>query len=60
LPTAFSTTSTPTTMSPWLAAQTAHAAFLAARGPSALPTVAPVPAPTDPSATSLEAAAHAR
>ncbi len=62
LPTAFSTTSAPTTMSPPLAAQLPTPPFIAARGPSAFPTVAPVPAPTDPSATSppAEAAAHAR
>src|SRR5437764_419265 len=44
-PTAFSTTSAPTTMSPPLAAQLPTPPFVAARGPSALPTVAPVPAP---------------
>src|SRR6266581_127054 len=62
LPTAFRTTSAPTTMSPPLAAQLPTPPFMAARGPSALPTVAPVPAPTDPSATSPppDAAAQAR
>src|SRR2546425_404054 len=59
-PTAFSTTSAPTTMSPPLAAQVPTPPFIAARGPSALPTVAPVPAPTDPSATSPDATLHAR
>src|SRR5438874_1467217 len=56
LPTALSTTSAPTTMSPPLAAQLPTPPFMAARGPSAFPTVAPVPAPTDPSTTSAEAA----
>src|SRR5213596_1686430 len=60
LPTAFSTTSAPTTMSPPLAAQLPTPPFMAARGPSAFPTVAPVPAPTDPSTTSAEAAVQAR
>src|SRR2546422_9586824 len=52
LPTAFSTTNAPTTMSPPLAAQLPTPPFMAARGPSALPPVAPVPAPSDPYATS--------
>src|SRR2546422_7243386 len=52
LPTAFSTTNAPTTMSPPLAAQLPTPPFMPARGPSALPTVAPVPAPSDPYATS--------
>src|SRR5438093_9238310 len=59
-PTAFSTTSALTTTSP---ARTAHVPtppFMAPPGPSALPTVAPVPAPTDPSGISVEAALHAR
>src|SRR5205807_1730512 len=59
LPTALSTTSAPTTMSPPLAAQLPTPPFMAARGPSAFPTVAPVPAPTDPSTTSAEAAVQA-
>ena len=56
------TTSTPTTMSPPVAAQLPTPPFMAARGPNALPTVAPVPAPTDPSATSPspDAAVQAR
>src|SRR6266513_1175628 len=43
LPTAFRTTSAPTTMSPPLAAQLPTPPFMAARGPSAFPTVAPAP-----------------
>src|SRR2546429_590310 len=59
LPTAFSTTSAPTTTSP--SPRDAHVPtppFMARRGPSTFPTVAPVPAPTVPSAMSLRAAAH--
>src|SRR6266702_1429011 len=59
-PTAFSTTSAPTTISPPVAAQLPTPPFMAARGPNALPTVAPVPAPTEPSATLADAAVHAR
>src|SRR5438094_5003946 len=60
LPTAFTTTNAPTTMSPPVAAHVPTPPFIAARGPSAFPTVAPVPAPTLPSATSLDAAVQAR
>ena len=60
LPTAFSTTRAPTITSPPRTAQVPTPPFVAARGPSAFPTVAPVPAPTDPSATSPDAAPHAR
>src|SRR5256885_16084348 len=59
-PTAFSTTSAPTTMSPRRTAHVPTPPFMARRGPSALPTVAPVPAPTVPSGTSVDAAPHAR
>src|SRR4029077_7792320 len=59
-PTAFTTTSAPTTMSPPVAAQVPTPPFMAARGPSPFPPVAPVPAPTLPSATSVEAASQAR
>src|SRR5207249_3148303 len=45
-PTALRTTSAPTTTSPARAAQVPTPPFIAPRGPSALPTVAPVPAPT--------------
>src|SRR5439155_179738 len=55
-PPALTPTSAPTTTSPPspAAAHVPTPPFIAARGPSALPTVAPVPAPTDPSATSVE------
>src|SRR3989442_4908907 len=59
-PAAFSTTSAPTIISPPVAAQLPTPPFMAARGPNALPTVAPVPAPTQPSATLDDAAVHAR
>src|SRR5205814_14192 len=59
-PTALRTTSAPTTTSPARAAQVPTPPFIAPRGPSALPTVAPVPAPTDPSGISVAAAAQAR
>src|SRR5437899_1511584 len=60
LPTALRTTNAPTTTSPAASAHVPTPPFMAPRGPSALPTVAPVPAPTDPSAIALEAAAQAR
>ena len=59
-PTAFTTTSAPTTMSPRRTAHVPTPPFMARPGPSALPTVAPVPAPTVPSDTSADAAPHAR
>src|SRR5213592_1950403 len=59
-PTALTTTSAATTTSPARAAQVPTPPFIAWPIPAALPTVQPVPAPTDPSATSGPAASQAR
>src|SRR2546428_250281 len=54
-PTAFTTTRAPTTTSPDRTAQLPSPPFIMPVSPAALPTVAPVPAPTEPSANAVPA-----
>ncbi len=58
-PKAFTTDSAPTTRSPERTDHEPSPPFIAAFGPTALPTVAPVPAPTEPSGTMVDAAPQA-